>query len=69
MISTNDVDCLFHFSVGTAFLTTASESSVEPSLLSACLGLSPIMFYTLVVNIMAFHTDQIKILTEGGPNY
>ena len=34
------------------------------------LGLSPIMFYTLVVNIIqAFQSfGQIKILTEGGPN-
>lgn len=33
-------------------------------------GLSPIMFYTLVVNIIqAFQSfGQIKILTEGGPN-
>lgn len=33
-------------------------------------GLSPIMFYTLVVNIIqAFRSfGQIKILTEGGPN-
>ena len=33
-------------------------------------GLSPIMFYTLVVNfIQAFQSfGQIKILTEGGPN-
>ena len=33
-------------------------------------GLSPIMFYTLVVNIIqAFQSfEQIKILTEGGPN-
>ena len=33
-------------------------------------GLSPIMFYTLVVNIIqAFQSSgQIKILTEGGPN-
>ena len=33
-------------------------------------GLSPIMFYTLVVNIIqAFQAfGQIKILTEGGPN-
>ena len=33
-------------------------------------GLSPIMFYTLVVNIIqAFQAfGQVKILTEGGPN-
>ena len=33
-------------------------------------GLSPIMFYTLVVNIIqAFQSfGQIKIMTEGGPN-
>ena len=33
-------------------------------------GLSPIMFYTLVVNIIqAFQSfGQIKLLTEGGPN-
>lgn len=33
-------------------------------------GLSPIMFYTLVVNVIqAFQSfGQIKILTEGGPN-
>lgn len=33
-------------------------------------GLSPIMFYTVVVNIIqAFQSfGQIKILTEGGPN-
>lgn len=33
-------------------------------------GLSPIMFYTLVVNIIqAFQSfGQIKILTEGGPS-
>ena len=39
-------------------------------LVSTLPGLSPIMFYTLVVNIIqAFQSfGQIKILTEGGPN-
>ena len=47
------------------------EPAVCSSFFSLTLpGLSPIMFYTLVVNIIqAFQSfGQIKILTEGGPN-
>lgn len=45
-------------------------SSVQQFFSLTLPGLSPIMFYTLVVNIIqAFQSfGQIKILTEGGPN-
>ena len=45
-------------------------SSVQQFFSLTIPGLSPIMFYTLVVNIIqAFQSfGQIKILTEGGPN-
>ena len=45
-------------------------SSVQQFFSLTLPGLSPIMFYTLVVNIIqAFQSfRQIKILTEGGPN-
>ena len=45
-------------------------SSVQQFFSLTLPGLSPIMFYTVVVNIIqAFQSfGQIKILTEGGPN-
>ena len=45
-------------------------SSVQQFFSLTLPGLSPIMFYTLVVNIIqAFQSfGQIKLLTEGGPN-
>ena len=67
--------------VGTFFLTNVLNSSTDLSLIppasipSASLttialpGLAPMMFCTLVVNIIqAFQSfGQVKILTEGGP--
>ena len=50
--------------------SVAGASGVQQFFSLTLPGLSPIMFYTLVVNIIqAFQSfGQIKILTEGGPN-